>query len=68
MKIGSLYINEDKIVTITIQESLLIILLTNQIIKVCPSALAKYSENDNYLFVSAKEFKQLKENIELRYT
>ncbi len=66
MKIGNLYINEDKIIAIETKENMLRITLTKGIIHVSPEGTSK-SFTDSH-FVSKKEFKQLKENIELRYT
>jgi len=65
MKIGNLYINEDKIIAVEIKESMLKITLYRGVVYVRPEGEEKLS---GVRFVFKEEFEQLKENIELKYT
>ena len=65
MKIGNLYINEDKIVRVVLEPTLVMIYLVNDIIYVRP--VGSEEANGTY-FIPLKEFNQLKDNIEVKYT
>ena len=65
MEIGNLYINEDKIVRVVLERMLVVIYLVNDIIYVRP--LGTEGNTASY-FIPVKEFEQLKDDIEAKYT